>query len=195
MSAFIDGLMPQSRGQLYRDMTPSLDLKEFFNGPIEGCGMIQDRFGRVTARFLATMDCQWDGEIGLFDEVFTYVGDGCQQCRTWKVHRIGPNYFEAHAHDILGVAQGYAFGNALQWRYRMDVPLDGPSSPPGDPSMGADASDPRASRSAKKPRSIRLSFDDWMWALSDDLAFNRSTMTKFGIKVAELSCAMRKVRG
>ena len=179
MPAFLDRLRGKPRGDAYLDMSPSFELQGFFNGRIEGCGMIQDRFGRVTARFLATMECHWDSDFGQFNEVFTYLGDGAEQRRTWKVQKIGPAYFEAEANDILGLAQGHCFGNALQWRYRMDVPLGLPQ----ESSAGE----------AKKPRSIRLSFDDWMWALSKDQAFNRSTMTKFGIKVAELSCAMRRV--
>lgn len=178
MQAFLDRLRGKPRGHDYLDLNPALDLQRFFNGHIEGCGMIQDRFGRVTARFLATMDCRWQGDFGTFDEVFTYIGDGAKQRRTWQVHKIGPTYFEAESDDILGLAQGHAFGNALQWRYRMDVPL----------------TSPQAEAEGKKPRSIRLSFDDWMWALDEDQAFNRSIMTKFGIKVAELSCAMRRVR-
>ena len=79
--------------------------------------------------------------------------------------------FQATAGDILGTAQGRAWGNALQWRYRMDVPLGTGGLIP----------------------SIRLSFDDWMWALDDTQVFNRSTMTKFGLRVAELSCYMRKI--
>ncbi len=153
------------------DRNPKLDMQRFFNGRIEGAGVIQDRGGRLKARFLAHMDCHWDGNRGVFDEVFTYLDDGAEQHRTWQVELIDDDRFTATAGDILGTAQGRAWGNALQWRYRMDVPL------------GSGGLLPR----------IRLSFDDWMWALDERQVFNRSTMTKFGLRVAELSCYMRKV--
>lgn len=154
---------------------PELDMQRYFNGRIEGSGVIQDRSGRIKARFLATMDCHWQGDEGRFDEVFTYLDDGAEQRRTWRVLMLGDGRFTATAGDILGRAQGRALGNALQWRYRMDVPL------------GKDSPMPNL------VPSIRLSFDDWMWALDETQVFNRSTMTKFGFKVAELTCLMRKI--
>ena len=38
-----------------------------------------------------------------------------------------------------------------------------------------------------KGREIKITFDDWIFKQDDRVAINRATMTKFGIKVAELT--------
>ena len=38
-----------------------------------------------------------------------------------------------------------------------------------------------------KGKNIKVSFDDWIFKQDERVAINRATMTKFGIKVAELT--------
>ena len=38
-----------------------------------------------------------------------------------------------------------------------------------------------------KGKNIKITFDDWIFMQDDRVAINRATMTKFGIKVAELT--------
>ena len=39
----------------------------------------------------------------------------------------------------------------------------------------------------KKGKNIKITFDDWIFMQDERVAINRATMTKFGIKVAELT--------
>ena len=39
---------------------------------------------------------------------------------------------------------------------------------------------------------MKITFDDWIFKQSDKIAINRATMTKFGIKVAELTVLFQK---
>jgi hypothetical protein len=38
-----------------------------------------------------------------------------------------------------------------------------------------------------KGREMKITFDDWIFMQDERVAINRATMTKFGIKVAELT--------
>ena len=54
----------------------------------------------------------------------------------------------------------------MRWQYVLDVPVDG------------------------KTWAIR--FDDWMYLLDDNTLANRSSMTKFGIEVGQVTLFFRK---
>lgn len=154
-------------GQQYVNQTPPLKLEEYFNGPIKAWGFIQDRSGNVITRFDVTMVGSWDGNKGKLEEVFTYYDTGKIQNRTWEITKLDDLTYEGKAGDILGTAKGATFGNAINWVYEMDVPVD--------------------------DTTYRLKFDDWMWAMNDGVVINRSYMKKFGITVAELTVFMQKV--
>lgn len=92
--------------------------------------------------------------------------DGEPQRRVWTITRTGGGGFEGEADDIIGKAAGQISGNAARWNYVMDLPVGGTS--------------------------YRLSFDDWMWLMNDDVLINRSYFKKFGFTVAELTLFMQK---
>ena len=39
---------------------------------------------------------------------------------------------------------------------------------------------------------MKITFDDWIFKQDDKIAINRATMTKFGIRVAELTVFFQK---
>ena len=39
---------------------------------------------------------------------------------------------------------------------------------------------------------LRVSFDDWMWLLSDDRLFNRAYMKRFGVNIGDVSISFEK---
>ena len=41
-------------------------------------------------------------------------------------------------------------------------------------------------------REIKITFDDWIFMQDEKVAINRATMSKFGIKVAELTVFFQK---
>lgn len=146
-------------------MKPAFRLEEYFNGPIKAWGIVQDRGGNIVNRFDVDIAGRWEGDRGVLEEVFTYY-DGRTQNRTWEITKIDNRHYQGKAGDIIGMASGTAYGNAVYWTYEMDVPV-------GD-------------------TSYRLTFDDWIWALNDGVIVNRSYMKKFGVKVAELTIFMQK---
>ena len=148
----------------YRAEKPTLDLAQYFNGTIDGWGMFQDRSGKVIKRFHVRIDARWDADTGTLDEHFEYA-DGEKQNRVWKLVRNGDRYTGTAA-DVVGVASGKAQGNALAWTYVLALPVDG--------------------------RVWNMDMDDWMYLIDDKTMLNRTTMSKFGFRVGEVTLAFRK---
>lgn len=149
----------------YKETSPKADIKAYFDGPIKAWGIVQDWRGRVVNRFDVTMVGSWEGDVGTLEEDFVFYS-GKTQKRTWSIKKLDDKRYEGTAGDIIGKATGGVSGNAVQWAYTMDVPVD--------------------------DTTYRLKFDDWMWQMNDGVLINRSYMKKFGITVAELTLFMQK---
>lgn len=150
----------------YAGEQPTLDLVAFFSGPVQAWGMVQNRSGEVTKRFHVRIDSRRDGERLILDERFVY-SDGTRQQRTWTLIPDGNGRWRGEAGDVVGEAQGQVAGNALQWRYRLDVPVDG--------------------------RHWVLDMDDWMYLMDQDTLINRTRMSKFGVEVGQVTLFFRKL--
>ncbi len=148
----------------YRAERPPLDLAQYFNGTIDGWGMFQDRSGKVIKRFHVRIDATWSGNAGTLDEHFTY-SDGTTENRVWKLVKDGDRY-TGTAGDVVGTAQGLAAGNALRWNYVLALPVDG--------------------------RTWHMDMDDWMFLVDERTMLNRTTMSKFGVRVGEVTLSFRK---
>ena len=148
----------------YRSASPVLDLATYFNGTIDGWGMFQDRSGRVVRRFTVRIDARWDGPQGTLDEHFVF-DDGEKQNRVWKLVKDGDRY-TGTAGDVVGTATGMQQGNAFNLKYVLALPVEG--------------------------RVWNMAMDDWMWAVDETTVLNRTTMTKLGFRVGEVTLAFRK---
>ena len=148
----------------YRAAKPVLDLSQYFNGTVDGWGMFQDRSGKVVKRFYVRIDARWDGDTGTLDEHFEYA-DGEKQNRVWTLVRNGDRYTGTAA-DVVGTEQGSAQGNALAWKYVLALPVDGTV--------------------------WEMDMDDWMYLVDEKTMLNRTTMSKLGFRVGEITLAFRK---
>lgn len=150
----------------YATQQPALDLREYFSGTVDGWGVVQDRSGKVTRRFKVEIICTWKGNEGVLDETFWW-SDGKTEKRVWTIRKDG-NRYTGTAGDVVGTAAGVAAGNALQWNYVLRLP----------PDLGG----------------VDVNMDDWMWLIDADTLGNRTTMSKFGIRLAEITIFFRKRR-
>ena len=149
----------------YEDGGVSLDLAEFFSGPIQAWGIVQDRSGKVVRRFEVDMVGRWDGDEGVLEEDFRFA-DGQIQRRVWRFSKIASQRYVGTAADVTGQAEGEVAGFALRWRYTLQVEVDG--------------------------KTWDVHFDDWMYLLDDRTMINRSEMRKFGFRVGEVTLFFRK---
>ena len=167
--SFVSGLGGGIKGVKYQNKSPAFKLEEFFSGQSRAWGLVQDYTGNVTSRFDIVLNGEWQGNAGTLHEIFTYYEDGKKQERTWKIKRLDELNYEGQAEDIIGTARGRSYGNAINWKYDMEVPLG-------------------------KGKRIQLQFEDWIWALTEDIVINRLYMRKFGLTVGEISICMQKLK-
>lgn len=148
-----------------------LNLEEFFDGDLVAQGQFQDVLGTVRRRFEVAIRGDWDGERLRLVEDFVYE-DGSTERRVWTLRKTGEDSWEGTAPGVIGVARGEERGDAFNWRYTIDLPV--PS---------ADGSD----------STLRVSFDDWMWLMSDDRLLNRAYMSRYGVDIGDVIISFEKL--
>ena len=149
----------------YAAETPVLDLKTYFNGDLVAHGLFTDRSGKVVRRFVVQMTGTWNGNQGVLDERFTY-SDGKTEHRVWRLTDEGGGRWSGRADDVVGVAQGVAAGNTLNWRYTLSLPVDG--------------------------KVYEVQFDDWMYLMDERVMLNKAVMSKFGVRLGEVTLSFYK---
>ena len=149
----------------YAHEKPVLDLKTYFNGELTAHGIFTDRSGKVVRRFTVAMTGTWQGAEGTLDERFTY-SDGKTERRVWRLTDLGNGRWKGRADDVVGEAAGQAAGNALNWAYTLRLPVDG--------------------------QVYEVQFDDWMYLMDERVMLNRAVMSKFGIRLGEVTLSFYK---
>jgi hypothetical protein len=150
----------------YADQKPQLDLPTFFDGKMDAWGIFQKRGGELVRRFQVEIIGTWESpEKGQLDEYFTYA-DGEKQRRVWTLTRQPDGTWHGTADDVVGTAIGKVSGNALHWKYVLKLPVDG--------------------------KVYEVNFDDWMWLMDENTMMNRSTMSKFGFDLGEVTLFFQK---
>ena len=111
------------------------------------------------------MKGSWNGDDGVLDEDFTY-SDGKKERRVWRLKKLPGGRYTGTADDVVGTAQGQAAGNALHWGYTLRLPVDG--------------------------KVYEVQFDDWMYLMDERVMLNKAVMSKFGIRLGEVTLAFTK---
>ncbi|WP_136797476.1 DUF3833 domain-containing protein [Desulfosediminicola ganghwensis] len=152
--------------QQYESNTPQLDLFEYFTGPTTGYGIVQNRSGELTRQF--TVDIAGEvndrGELVLTED-FDW-SDGEKSQRIWILTRADQHSYSGTAEDVIGRADGIAYGNVLNWQYVVNLTVD--------------------------DSTWKIHFDDWMFLVSEQLLINKAILTKFGFKVGEVTIVFQK---
>jgi hypothetical protein len=151
--------------------TRELELEEFFDGNFRAYGQFQDIFGTVRRQFTVTIKGDWNGERLRLVEDFVYE-DGSTEQRIWTLVKTGEETWEGTAPGVIGVATGEEQGDRFNWRYTIDLPV---------PSAGGPAT------------TTRVTFNDWIWLLDNDRAFNRAYMSKAGVTIGDVSIWFEKL--
>lgn len=145
--------------------TPRLDLFDYFAGQTRAWGIFQGRSGELKRQFTVDIQGEIEGDSLTLTEDFVYA-DGELQQRIWHITRLDEHRYAGRADDVVGVAEGLAYGQALNWRYTLQLPFRGGT--------------------------IEVALDDWMFLQPDGVLANRAVVSKFGLKVGEVTLFFRK---
>lgn len=149
----------------YAQEKPVLDLSRYFNGRVQAHGMFQDRFGKVVKRFTVEVEGQWTGNQGVLDEQFSY-SDGSKDSRVWRLTQHPDGRVTGTAADVVGEAVGQMAGNSFHWQYTLRQPI-------GD-------------------SVYEVQMDDWMIMVDDRVVLNRTSMSKLGVRLGDVTLSFNK---
>ena len=151
--------------QDFADTAPRFLIEDYFSGQTKAWGLFEDRFGNVRRQFTVDINGEWNGRELILEEDFVYR-DGERDQRTWRIVKTDDNSYQGQAADVVGTASGQASGNALNWRYELDLKV-------GDGTW-------------------RVKFDDWMFLQPGGVVINRARVSKWGIDIGEVTLFFSK---
>ena len=151
----------------YQNNTPKFDLFSYFEGTTKGWGIVQDRKGALTRQFTVDILGSTDEKGRLVLKEYFDWSDGEQSTRTWTITRTGENQFTGMAPDVVGEATGTNVGNILNWKYILNLEVDGDT--------------------------YKVNFDDWMFLMPDNVLLNRASMSKFGFHLGDVIIVFNKI--
>ena len=131
----------------YLNTEPKLDIRQYLSGDIKAWGILQDRKGKVTRKFVVEMTGVWDGDNGTLTEHFEF-DDGQKDKRIWKINFSDDNNFTATAGDVVGNAIGSQYGSAMQMDYILDLEVD-------------------------EGKRYKVKLDDWMYLIDEKTLVNK----------------------
>lgn len=154
----------------YKQEKPALQLEQYFGGKLVGHGLFMDRGGEVKRRFVVAITGTVSSDKApndtiVLDEQFTW-SDGVKDSRVWTLKKQANGDWHGTAKDVIGFATGKVAGNALNWRYVLELPVDG--------------------------KTYHVDFDDWMYLIDDKVMINKAVMSKFGFRLGEVLISFTK---
>ena len=142
------------------------DLEQFFTGRMKAWGLVEPRFSGPVRQFTVDMEGRREGDVLILDEHFVY-SDGEKQSRQWRIRRLADGSIQGEAADVTGMAQGREEGASLFLAYALNL-----KTASGE---------------------WRLDADDRVFRIDDEMALNRLRLSKWGVQVAEVTIAFRKL--
>ena len=144
----------------YENVNKPFDIKEYFTGNVIAWGMVQDYSNKVNRRFCVEIKGTWQENKGTLAETF-YFDDGEISYRNWQLTKQRNGGYHGVAEDVDGIAVGVHKGLAFQFRYNLLLTLEG--------------------------ETYNVLMDDWMYQLDELRVMNKTSMSKLGVNVADIT--------
>lgn len=144
----------------YNKADAPFDIKEYFTGDLVAWGMLQDYTDKVNRRFCVEINGSWTGNKGILAEKF-YFDDGEITYRNWQLTKTVDGNYEGEAEDVVGIAIGKHKGFAFQFSYNLLIEVD--------------------------DSTYEVTMDDWMYQIDKYRVMNKTSISKLGINVANVS--------
>ena len=140
---------------------PAFDPIAFFNGHTHSWGVIEARSGQPGQWVVTDSEGQVDVDGLLRMVQHLSFQDGSKQRRDWILRRVGTDKYNATANDMVGTAKGQSDGRIFHWQWVL-------ARSPGNGLMN-------------------VTMNQWMYHMEDGTVTIRTTISKLGIIVAEVT--------
>lgn len=150
---------------LKRNDTAPFDLLSWLEGRTTAHGVFEDRRGHIRRRFTAELTGHADENTLRLEEHFVF-DDGEHQQRTWMLTRGAGGGFSGRCEDAVCEAQGHFTEVAAYLRSRLRLRVG--------------------------KRQLAMDFDDVFYPVGPDQVLNRSTVSKWGIRLGQVLIVFRK---
>jgi len=144
----------------YPSVDTPFDIKSYFDGKLIAWGIVQDYSNKISRRFCVELEGTWQDNEGVLAETF-YFNDGEVSYRNWQLSKQADGSYQGEAEDVIGTAYGRHQGIAFQFQYQLSLAIE--------------------------QETYQVSMDDWMYQLDEHRVVNKTSMSKFGVKVAEIT--------
>lgn len=153
----------------FKGTTPEFRPEEYFNGQLEGWGVVESLVGGLQQRATIKAEGKWDeqAQAVLFTETYRF-DDGHEDTLRWTIRKLAPGQYSGSERRLEGEATGEQAGCAFNWKYTRDMPQ-------------ADGS------------STKLNFDDWFYRIDDRGCIVRGSAGRAGLPFATAHVTYRKI--
>jgi hypothetical protein len=153
----------------FKDTTPAFLPEEFFNGQLEGWGVLESLVGGLQKRATIKAEGKWDEQAQAVHFTETYrFDDGHEDTLRWTIRKLGPGNYSGSELRLDGEATGEQAGCAFHWKYTRDTPQ-------------ADGS------------STKLNFDDWFYRIDDRACIVRGSAGRAGLPFGTAHVTYRRI--
>jgi hypothetical protein len=151
----------------FADTGPEFRPEAFFDGRLEGWGLLEGPTGTVQKRFAVTAEGVAEGDVVRYRETWRF-DDGHEDTLDWTIRALGDGRYSGVETRIDGEAEGKRAGCAFHWRYSRDTP-----QPDGS--------------------SMKLNFDDWFFRIDETGVVARGRAGRLGLPFATAHVTYRKI--
>ena len=142
---------------------PGFRLERRLLGVNRISGLVHDRFARLHLTFSGLIEARVEEGALTMTQELNY-SDGRTECRYWCLRSEGAHGYRGSTSDFIGKVTGTAQGNAVNLRYKFNLPIGGGLR--------------------------RVAFDDWMYLQPDGLILAHAVMRIWGIRVGAVSAVI-----
>ncbi|MFC0242780.1 DUF3833 family protein [Rhodopseudomonas telluris] len=153
----------------FKNTSPEFLPEEFFNGRLEGWGVLESLIGGLQKRATITAEGKWDAATQAVHFTETYrFDDGHVDTLQWTIRKLGPGKYSGTEPRLDGEASGEQAGCAFHWQYTRETPQ-------------------------KDGSTTKLNFDDWFYRIDATGCMVRGSAGRAGLPFATAHVTYRKL--
>lgn len=153
----------------FKNTSPEFLPEEFFNGPLEGWGVVESLIGGLQKRSTIEAEGSWDAAAQVIRLTETYrFDDGHVDTLHWEIRKLGPGRYSGSEPRLDGQATGEQAGCAFHWQYTRETPQ-------------------------KDGSTTKLNFDDWFYRIDATACMVRGSAGRAGLPFATAHVTYRKL--